>query len=146
MNKEHNVKKQLLYRLKIIMFYSQGGKSVNTSFEQRKNYLYVKVSGDYNDDVAKSTLNKIFNECRECNYSKVLLDAHDIDLKSVSILNRFYMGVEIAELSTRPSLIKVGCVVRKQYFDGLSVTVAKNRGAQFQAFHDKNKALKWLSE
>jgi len=76
----------------------------------------------------------------------VLLDALDIELEPVKILDRFHIGVKIAELSTKPSLITVGCIVRKQYFDGLSVTTARNRGAEFQAFHDKNKALKWLSE
>jgi hypothetical protein len=119
---------------------------VNTSFEWNENYLYVKLNGDYATDKANTTLNKIFNECRDWDYSKVLIDALDIDLETISILNRFYMGVKIAELSTKPSLIKVGCMVSKQHFDGLSVTVAKNRGAEFQAFHDKNKALKWLSE
>jgi hypothetical protein len=119
---------------------------LKTSFQRKENYLYVKVSGDYNEDKAKSNLKKIFDECKNCNYSKVLVDALDIDLESISILDRFYVGLKIADLSTRPSLIKVGCIVRKQYFDGLSVTVAKNRGAHFQAFHDNDTALNWLLE
>lgn len=119
---------------------------MNIRFKRKENYLYVKISGDYIYDDTFSTLDKIFNECRKYDYSKILLDALDIDLGSVSVINRYYIGTKIAELSTKSSLITVGCVVRKQYFDGLSETVAKNRGAQFQAFHEKNKALKWLSE
>jgi hypothetical protein len=119
---------------------------VNINFEQRKNYLYVKLIGEYINDEVNPTLNKIFNECKSCNYSKMILDTLDIDIKPISIFDRFQIGVKIAELSTKSSLIKVGCIVRKQHFDGISVTAAENRGAQFQIFHDNNEALKWLLE
>jgi hypothetical protein len=119
---------------------------VNISFKKKDNYLYVKISGDYISNEVNTNINKIFNECRDCNYSKMILDALEIDIKPINIFDRFNIGVKIAELSTKSSPIKVGCMVRKQYFDGISVTAATNRGAEFQIFHDKNEALKWLLE
>ena len=117
---------------------------MNLTFEPKEDYLYVKISGGFDNDKIYSMLDKIFNECRNCDYSKMLLDALDIELEPVKIFDRYHVGLKIAELSTKSRLIRVGCIVRKQYFDGISVLVANNRGAQFNAFHDKDYALDWL--
>lgn len=119
---------------------------MNISFKREDNYLYVKLNGDYVKDEVESNLNRIFNECRDCDYSKLLLDTRDIDYEPVKIFDQFYIGVKIAELSSKPPLITVGCMVRKESFNGITETAVKNRGGQFQIFHDENKALSWLSE
>ena len=117
---------------------------MNLILEPKEDYLYVKVSGEFNNDKVNSMLDKIFNKCRNCDYSRMLIDALDIELEPVEIFNRYYVGVKIAELSTKSRLIRVGCIVKKQHFDGISVTAANNRGAHFKAFHDKDNALDWL--
>jgi hypothetical protein len=119
---------------------------VNLRFKREDNYLHVKLNGEYVKDEVESNLNRIFDECRDSNYNKLLLDTRDIDYEPVKIFDRFYIGVKIAELSSKPPLITVGCVVKKDYLGGITETAAKNRGGQFQLFNDENKALNWLSE
>ncbi|UCG69512.1 MAG: hypothetical protein JSV09_00365 [Thermoplasmata archaeon] len=119
---------------------------MNLRFKREDDYLYVKLNGNYVKGEVESNLNRIFNECRDCDYSKLLLDTREIDYESVNIFDRFHIGVKIAELSSKPPLITVGCMVRKESFGGITETAVKNRGGQFQIFQDENKALSWLSE
>jgi hypothetical protein len=117
---------------------------VSLSLEQRENYLYIKISDNYTEDILESGLKELFTECRNSNHSKLLIDALDIDLKSIKTLDRFNIGVKIAELSIITPFIKVACVCRKQFSDGFTVTVANNRGAQFKAFYNEDEAVEWL--
>jgi hypothetical protein len=119
---------------------------VDLNFELKENYLDVKASGDYIYAESESAINKIFSECRNCDYSKILIDAFNIDLGLLTDIKRFFIGKQIAELNRESPRITVAYVVRKQYINEFAETVAHNRGTRFKGFHNRDEAIKWLSE
>jgi hypothetical protein len=119
---------------------------VDLNFDRKENYLYVKASGDYVYAESESAINKMLSECKNCDYSNVLIDAIDIDLGLLTDINRFFIGKRIAELNRGSPRIKVAYVVRKQYINEFAETVAYNRGTMFKGFDNRDEAIKWLSE
>lgn len=118
---------------------------MNINIDQMENYLYIKIDGEYTDAKIEPTLNKIFYECKNCGYSKILIDALDVNLDSMNDLNRFLIGKKIAEFNMESHLMKIAYVVSKQYINRFSEIVARNRGAQLKGFYNKDEANKWLS-
>jgi hypothetical protein len=110
-----------------------------------ENYLYVKVDGFYINDDINPALNKIFSECKNCGYSKILIDALDVNLDIINDINRFFIGVEIAKINRELQLMKIAYVVRKQYINRFAETVARNRGAHLKAFYNRDEATQWIS-
>lgn len=112
-------------------------------YEKEKDYLYLKYLGDETDSVL-SSLNEVFKNCKDWNYSKLIIDLRDFDFQFVTDMTRFYFGEKVAELSDTIHRMRIAVVLNKRNFGGLGETAALNRGAWAKSFFNKDDAIKWL--
>jgi hypothetical protein len=112
-------------------------------YEKEKDYLYLKYMGDETDSVM-SSLNEVFNNCKNWNYSKLIIDLRDFDFQHVTNMTRFFFGEKIADLSDTIHRVRIAVILNKKDFGGLGETAALNRGAWAKSFFNKDDSIKWL--
>ena len=111
-------------------------------FEKKANYLYMKISGDYNQDEFMEFIQIILNECIKEKTNKVLANMLEVDWVNFGTIQRFYLGDEIAKVLSNK--IKLAAVLTIENLNHFTETVASNRGAHMKVFHDLITAESWI--
>ncbi len=114
------------------------------TFEKKSDHLQMKISGEFDESVFNSFPTIILTKCQELEMKKVLVDTLSVDYLKLSVLNRFFLGEELAE-KTRGKL-KIAIVVPSQYINKLLETVAINRGASVFVIDTVEDAKQWLTK
>jgi hypothetical protein len=105
-------------------------------------HLYMTVSGEYDLQDFKSYVKIIRDTCEEEQIFKTIMNTLDIKGIDVPTIERYFMGVEVAEqLSFR---IKLAIVWHKEYTNYIGEIVALNRGGNVGVFANDEAAMKWL--
>jgi hypothetical protein len=112
-------------------------------YEEEKDHLYLKYTGDETDSVL-SSLNEVFENCKKWNYSKLIIDLKDFNFQHVTDMTRFFFGEKIAVLSDTIHRMRIAVILKKKDYGGLGETAALNRGAWAKSFFNKDDAIKWL--
>ena len=110
-------------------------------FHTEMGYLTVEVDGQWDLRDAEHVIESIRDEARKRGQTRIFLDLHNF-LPPESIMTRYFTGEYIAEHWGYP--FRIAALWSREYYDGLAVSVAVNRGAIFQVFFVKEKALEWL--
>jgi len=105
-------------------------------------HLYMTVSGEYDLQDFKSYVRIIRDTCEQEQIFKTIMNTLDIKGIDVPTIERYFMGVEVAEqLSFR---IKLAIVWHKEYTNYIGEIVAINRGGNVGVFANDEAAMKWL--
>lgn len=112
------------------------------SIEVRSNYLFIKVEGDYDEELILNLPRLIKEACTKNNKTLVLF--YGLELKNISptATSRYEIGLEIAtELKNEVKLAVVWPLNAINYY---SQTIAEMNGAQFKIFSSEDEAKAWL--
>ena len=102
-------------------------------------YLRVRATGTYAAERVRQLIERVAAEAGRRGARRVLLDAYDV-IGGPSTMDRYAQGVEAA----RQFKFRTACIVRREYVDYFSETVARNRGANVRIFTDEPSACAWL--
>ena len=111
-------------------------------FEKKANYLYMIISGDYDENELMDIIQIIFDECIKEKTHKILVNVLEVDWENFGIIQRFYLGDEIAKVLSNK--IKFAAVLTIENLNHFTETVASNRGAHMKVFHDLITAESWI--
>ena len=114
----------------------------NYSFEQKQDYLYLTISGDYNKDDFRRFPKIIMDECEKTGAEKVLINALNVSGTNVPAMERFYMGEEIARVIG--SKVKIAVAWPEKDINKFAENVAVNRGGNICVLGDLVSAENWL--
>ncbi|MGD2034943.1 MAG: hypothetical protein PVF73_07800 [Bacteroidales bacterium] len=113
------------------------------TFEKRKeNYVCMKITGKYNYGKFISYIHIAFSECEDAGFSKIMVDAREVEDANISAMDRFGLGEEIAKVVGRR--IQIAVIWPKQYINRFTETVAMNRGGNMRIFGTPEKGEEWL--
>jgi hypothetical protein len=112
------------------------------TFERTNDYLYMTVTGTYRLQDFKSYVKIIRDKCEEEQTFKILMDALDVAGIDIPTIERYYMGIEVAEQLKYK--IKLAIVWHKEFINHFGETVAVNRGGNIGVFSNMEAAMKWL--
>ncbi len=119
--------------------------SIEINIRKEDDYFLIEYSGEYRGDLATLKLDDIKQECQQHRCSRLLVDITNCKL-SVTTMNRFAFGEEIAKKFGSPNAIKIATIVAPEQYNDFVRLVATNRGALYEIFTDKKEALNWLLE
>jgi len=111
-------------------------------FEKENNNIRMIVSGEYDFDDFKTYLKIIYAKCENEKIFRIVLDALGVEGIDVPTLERYLLGVEVAEQLT--GKIKLAVVWHLEYTNYLGQAVALNKGGNICVFGSTEKALEWL--
>ncbi|MEO6548210.1 MAG: hypothetical protein ABIN94_09430 [Ferruginibacter sp.] len=114
----------------------------NYLFENKRDYLYLTIDGIYNKEEFISYPKIISDECVKENISKVLINALNVKGTDVSILDRFSLGVQIAEVLS--SKIKIAVIWPEKDINKFAENVASNRGGFIFVCGNVTEGENWL--
>ena len=112
------------------------------SFKNKKEYLVIKITGDYNywDLIRYPKL--IRNQCLKERVFKVLVDATDLIIGDMPIVEQYFLGEHIADVLR--DHIKLSVVGTGLYHSRFFQSVATNRSALLRVFRSARNAEIWL--
>ena len=113
------------------------------TFEERPGYLCARVEADCIDENGIiAYLTEVADRCTQTNIEKVLV-IRDITV-TLGIVNQFHTTTDFVERmkSRRAAFVNPHPFVEDEM--DFAITVAKNRGGDFQLFRDVESAEKWL--
>lgn len=111
-------------------------------FEREEKHLCIKVSGEYDFDDFITYLKIIYAKCENERIFNMLLNILEVEGIDVPILERYFLGVEVADQLS--SKIKLAVVWHKEYTNYLAQSVALNEGGNIAVFGTVEPALNWL--
>ena len=111
-------------------------------FEKESNHIKMVVSGEYDFDDFKTYLKIIYAKCENEGIFKIVLDALGVEGIDVPTLERYFLGVEVADQLT--GKIKLAVVWHVEYTNYLAQEIAVNRGGNISVFANIKTALDWL--
>ena len=118
-------------------------------FDKKEEYLYVKIKGQYVKEERTKVLKLIYDECNQNDYSKMLFDITDVQLDD-DIFERYLNGKEIALIFRKDmtKCIKIALIAQPTKIQDTHLKfeelVARNMGLDYMVFPNERKALKWL--
>jgi hypothetical protein len=115
----------------------------NFIFEKENNYIRMVVSGEYDFDDFKTYLKIIHAKCENEGIYKIVLDALGVEGIDIPTLERYFIGVEVANQLT--GKIKLAVVWHKEYTNYLAREIAVTRGGNVSVFGSIESAIDWLS-
>ena len=111
--------------------------------ENRGSHLFVGITEPFSVEIILSTLiQEVADTCQSENLDKVLVDMSPVHNASISILDRYQMGVKVARV-LGPK-IKVAVVAQTALVNYVAETAAVNRYGKMKVFSDMAQAMKWL--
>ena len=128
-----------------------------SQIENRRNYIYAKITGEFKPkdrkslDEAKTITLAIFEEARNSQISKLLIDASESSA-TMDTFDRYRLMNSLANTSIQyctensiPSF-QSAYITNEEIFDSenFDETVARNRNLNVLITVDKQKALQWL--
>ncbi len=126
------------------------------TIENRKSYLYVKVSGQislmnpYDWGKIKSARASVVASIKKTNINKLLIDGRDVSAK-VTMIDRFLIAKFFVEenlklIAGQSRLLKIAFIGNRSLLDPgkFGETVARNRGLNGFVTDNMQEALNWL--
>ena len=112
------------------------------SFQLHREYLAMNISGRYHywDLIRYPKI--IRNHCLKERVFKVLLDATDLTIGEMPVVEQFFLGEHIAEVLR--DHIKLAIVWNGLYHSRFFQSVATNRAALLRVFRSARNAEIWL--
>jgi hypothetical protein len=110
-------------------------------FENKGNYLFVKITEPYSLKLSFFILQEFADECNREHLEKALIDILGFE-GHVSIWDRYQIGEEYVRVVG--SKIKVAVVAKSDLIDLTTENVVVNRAGRIKVFHEMESALKWL--
>jgi len=125
--------------------------SLKSKFEMKKEYLHLKVSGDFSIDEACSLFVKGFETIASHKSSKILADLINVNGRP-SVTDYYIYGSSIANELIKfwnkkgGGALQLAHVAAEPLFDSdrFADLVAANRGANMKSFNNIDDALEWL--
>ncbi|MGB5691521.1 MAG: hypothetical protein WBM43_02835 [Flavobacteriaceae bacterium] len=112
------------------------------SLEQRKEFLEMNISGEYQYwDLIKYP-KIIRNQCLKVHVYKILVDLRDMEIRQMPVVEQFFIGEHIAEVFK--DHIKIAIVWNGLYHSRFFQSVATNRAALLRVFRSEKNAEIWL--
>lgn len=112
------------------------------SFVDKKDYLQMKVVGDYDYFSYVQFPSIIKKECKKTGINKVLIHGLNVSAQELPVVERFFMAEKAAE--TFKDDIKIAIVWHSELIDGFMEAVATNRAARIKIFGTEELAREWL--
>lgn len=118
---------------------------MNSKIDKLDEYIYLKMSGILDTSSVKECMKNLHNECIESNYSKILIDFLDVDLKSLNIRKKIIFITMLMDLF-KMDTVKIAGLVDSKYFDSAAKRFTTLANLNFKGFHDRNDAIDWLNQ
>jgi hypothetical protein len=112
------------------------------SFEKKENYLLMRIAGEYAMEDFMSFAAILLERCEKDNVNKVLVDAFKVRNTNVDIMDRFYIGENIAKLLG--SKLRLAVIWPEEHINKFAEDVAVNRGGRLFVTHSIELAEEWL--
>ena len=116
---------------------------LDTSYEERDEYLFVRAAGDWTTEGVKQLVDEIADEANARGYNRILLDILALSAPK-SDMHRYVIGEYAATRWRRPNLLKVACVYRPELITKFAENTAVNRGGHICVESTVEAALDWL--
>jgi hypothetical protein len=117
---------------------------IDIKYIKKENYLYLTLSGKLIFDRTILEDQTLPQAIKEYNCLKIIIDIRELDIFIGSFLDKYAIGEYFGYLTQPPQKIKTAILAKDDFIDDFISLVAKNRGAFFEAFSDKEKAVNWL--
>ena len=115
--------------------------TIELSFQEHKDYLFVRARGAMVHPDVRQALLAILEKVKQTGHTRILIDGMGFTPPRADI-DRFLIGESIAELLGQP--LKVAVFGHAEYINKLAENTAVNRGASFYVSGDEADALRWL--
>jgi hypothetical protein len=117
--------------------------SINLSYRQEPNHLFVEVSGNWTSESAIHVIENVRIEAIKRNITSILFDVRELS-KPDNELTRFVTGEHFAKILCPPFVSAV--LVRSEIYNKFAENVAVNRGAILTVLFDEESALEWIKK
>jgi hypothetical protein len=114
---------------------------LHSSITQETDYLYVKITGEYNLAGFQSLIDQIYAAAMEKDRKDVLMNILEVTGR-VPVMDRFTLGEDAARVWKHE--IRVAIVYQASEIYKLFENVAVNRSAQVIVVPDMQSAMRWL--
>jgi hypothetical protein len=118
---------------------------MNSKIDKLDEYIYLKMSGMLDTISVKECITNLHNECIESNYSKVLIDFLEVDLKSLNIRKKIIFITMLMDLF-KMDTVKIAGLVDSKYFDSVAKKFTSLANLNFKGFHNRTEAIAWLNQ
>jgi hypothetical protein len=118
---------------------------MNSKIDKLDDYIYLKMSGMLDTNSVKECMTNLHDECIESNYSKVLIDFLDVDLKSLNLRKKIIFITLLMDLF-KMDTVKIAGLVENKYFDSAAKRFIYLANLNFKGFHNRNEAIEWLNQ
>jgi hypothetical protein len=116
---------------------------VAMEYHGKEDYLHVVYSGELTFHKKLLEDQSMLQALQKYKCSKVLLDIRQLKV-AITTMDRYVVGEYFGKLTHSPAQIKTAILAQAGRIDGFVEIVAKNRGAMFEVFTDKETAVDWL--
>ena len=111
--------------------------------EPKENHLLVRLTGRFELTKAEKMLSDIIDASLAHRLPHILIDSTDLD-EEISILDRFEIGILLAENQLKDTCYAVLCRDEQLLPDNFLENVARNRGARLKVITTMGEALTWF--
>lgn len=111
-------------------------------FQLKKEYLLVRVTGNYNKTKFLAMIDEISARCQKENSTRVLIDALAVQNANISTTDRYFLGERIAQRFRNN--FKITIAWPPEHIDRFAEIVASNRGVDIYVSGDLKLAEDWL--
>ena len=118
---------------------------MDISYEMKEEYLYFKVTGDFNDKKDFPQIVNIVDITKKQNYSCLLIDVKELNYH-FNTTQRFSLSEHWVSLCKDAGWIKTAILGKKEIMDTFSEDIITNRGVEFRLFSNEQEAINWLQK
>ena len=120
--------------------------TLDLQIEQREGYLYLKFNEPIEMSEFRKTMDQIYSNLCEYEYSKVLLDFCDFDLTAFTVRKRIVAAMIMFDVFKYISNIKIAAYMNRNDYNGIIKKYANMNGFNLEMFFTENEAVEWLKK
>jgi hypothetical protein len=109
---------------------------------KKKEYLVMTIQGTYDYLEFMELPQQIFQECKNHDCHKTLVDLSAVTADEISLIELFFIGEKIADVLGNK--IMMAMVWKRESLSDFLVDVATNRSARLKVFATQQRAEYWL--
>jgi hypothetical protein len=113
-------------------------------FEPREGFLYLEMSGEYDEQEALGYPARGLKECERLGYKKLLVNSLHMGNANTTAIEKFFIGRKMAEVFG--AKLKVAILWNPEDIDKMAEMTANFKGAKVLITGDENEAMEWLLE
>ena len=113
------------------------------SFEKKKDYIYFKITGEYDNSVDFEKIKTLTDIPKQHDYSTILIDIRDFHY-NLNAADKYNLSEYWVKICRNLDFLATAILGSGEKMDDFSENVITNRGGNYKLFTDEKQAVDWL--